>query len=163
MIHPERFAKFITNSNTGYINPQKVATNYNMGVPYTNHPETLLQNENVCHLNDVGTICEYNIPTGEQLPFGLGENEGEVFLARDQVQNAVLVASYDLDYDVLKMTIDNLKVSNNSFADKDIPRYDINFYVRHGVLKPFVCDVPRPVGGKRRSTRRQRSTRRRRN
>ena len=138
MIHPERFATHI-------------------------HPETLLPNEHVCHFNNaIGTYCEYNIPTGLNLGFGLGENEGEVFLNGDQVKNAVLVASYKLNYQALKKTIETLKASSNSFTDYDIPRYDINFYIHNGVLEPFGCNTPITKGGKRSKIRCSKSTRRRR-
>ncbi len=86
------------------------------------HPGELLPDENIGHFDDnVGAILNDNLmPTIE--------NEGEVFIAsKSDLANIKLIAKYMIHVDYLIASVDKMELA-------DVPRYDINFYIRAGAL-----------------------------
>jgi hypothetical protein len=126
-IHPERFAAFYQGEGP--------------------HPNTLLSDENVGHFNNhVSTVLfDRNDPENYRL-LNTIEDEGELFITSlKDLSNIKLIASYKINHA-------NLRSYTSALNDSEIEKYNINFYIRQGILKQFYCNrkkINRLHGGRK--------------
>lgn len=119
-IHPERFAAFYAGEEP--------------------HPNTLLPNEDIGHFNNTmaGLLYNHNRDTSENFrQINTIADEGELFITSlKDLSNIKLISTYKIDLIKFREIISQLELS-------EIKRYDINYWLRKGVLKHFYCNTSR--------------------
>ena len=105
---------------------------------------SILSNRKIGHFNDVILPLLYNA-NGDDKNINEIPNEGELFITSTRdLANIKLLATYKLDTAKLQTIITDMD-------EEEVPRYDINYYVREGVLKRFHCNVSKSYKRRRRS------------
>ncbi len=110
------------------------------------YPASLLPDENVSHFNNQILPIFIQDTIKSEREFNEFENEGELFVESRLLSHIKLVAAY-------KLNVEQLRESVASMKDYEIPRYDINFYLREGVLTYFNCNTSKKTN--RNETRRK--------
>ena len=100
------------------------------GEPNENSPAS---NRQIGHFNDEMLPLLYNRNGSDKNIDGV-QNEGEIFITSQRdLANIKLLATYKLNTTKLQTIITDMEAN-------EIPRHDINFYIRMGVLTRFHCN-----------------------
>ncbi len=115
-IYPERFREFHAGEGS--------------------HPNILLPNENIGHFNNEITGLLYNSNNSDNYRLiNTIKDEGELFITSlKDLSKIKLISTYKIDITKLRNLTSSLEIS-------EIQRYDINYYLRIGVLTHFYCNT----------------------
>ncbi len=110
------------------------------GEPNENSAAT---NRQIGHFNDEMLPLLYN-RNGQDKNITGAPNEGEIFITSQRdLASIKLLATYKLDTGLLQEILTMIDTTK-------IPRYDINFYIREGVLTQFHCNISKSAKRRRR-------------
>jgi len=115
-----------------------------LAAPAASATKSLSPNRHIGHFNDEMLPLLYNNTGTERNIFDV-HNEGELFITSPRdLANIKLLATYKLNTEQLKAVI-------SGQSNEDINRYDINFYLREGVLTRFYCNKSKSYKRRRRN------------
>ncbi len=112
--------------------------------PSNSSDKSLSPDRHIGHFNDEMLPLLYN-NTGTERNVDDTPDEGELFITSPRdLANIKLLSTYKLNTEQLKAVI-------SGQSNEDINRYDINFYLREGVLTRFYCNKSKSYKRRRRN------------